>query len=178
MSTDELMIIQIPTGVKVDVKDNVVTAQGSLGTNTRSANTRFLSVAKQGDSVVVEPLKKGKLAKKAMEAEHALGKEIQNDMLGVTKYFEIRMKTVFAHFPMSIEVKGDKLLVNNLIGERCPRVADIRANSKVEVKGADIRVYGVSKDAVSQTAGNIRLACKIRNKDTRAFQDGAYYEIE
>ncbi len=172
------MIIQIPTGVNVEVKDSTITTKGSLGTNTRSANTRFLSLAKQGDTVVIEPLKKGKLAKKAMQAERSLAKEIQNDMLGVNKYFEVRMKTVFAHFPMSIEVKMGKVFINNLIGERYPRAANICASSKVEVKGPDIRVYGTSKDDVSQTAGNIRLACKIRNKDTRAFQDGAYYEIE
>jgi large subunit ribosomal protein L6 len=164
--------------MNVDVKDNVITVQGSLGTNTRVANAKLLSVTKQGNSVVVEALKKGRLGKKAMEAERALAKEIQNDMLGVTKHFEIRMKTVFAHFPMSIEVKGDRLLVNNLIGERSPRVAEIRANSSVEVKGLDVRVYGISKDAVSQTAANIRIACKIRNKDGRAFQDGVYYEVE
>lgn len=172
------MIIPIPTGVTVDVKDNVITTKGSLGTNTRTANTRFLSLAKQGDNISIEPLKKGKLAKKAMQAERSFAKEVQNDMLGVNKYFEIKMKTVFAHFPMSIEVKMEKVFINNLIGERSPRIAEICTNAKVEVKGADLRVYGISKDAVSQTAGNIRLACKIRNKDTRAFQDGAYYEIE
>jgi large subunit ribosomal protein L6 len=45
------------------------------------------------------------------------------------------------------------------------------------VKGQNVRVYGTSLDDVSQTAANIRLACKIRNKDSRVFQDGLYYEI-
>ncbi len=172
------MIIQIPTGVTVEVNDNVITTKGSLGTNTRSANSKFLTVSKKDNTVVIEPVKNEKLAKKAMEAEMSMAKEIQNDMLGVTKNFEIKMKAVFAHFPMSIEIRGDKVLVNNLIGERSPRVANIRTNSKVEAKGQDVRVYGISKDAVSQTAANIKLSCKIRKKDDRAFQDGVYYEIE
>jgi large subunit ribosomal protein L6 len=172
------MIIQIPTGVNVDVTDNVITTKGSLGTNTRSANSKYLVISKKENTVVIEPVKNEKLAKKAMEAEMSLAKEVQNDMLGVTKNFEIKMKVVFAHFPMSIEIKEGKVFVNNLIGERSPRIANICANSKVEAKGADVKVYGISKDSVSQTAANIRLACKIRKKDERAFQDGVYYEIE
>jgi large subunit ribosomal protein L6 len=172
------MNVQIPAGVNVEIKDNVVTVKGSLGTNTRKANSKLLSIAKKGDEIVVEPLKKGKLVKKAMQAENAFAKELQNDIAGVSKHFEVRMKSVFAHFPMSIEIKNDKVFVNNLIGERSPRIADICTNAKVEVKGADLRIYGISKDAVSQTAANIKIACKIRNKDDRAFQDGVYYEIE
>lgn len=172
------MIIPIPQGVSAEVSGNVVTVKGSLGTNARSVNSKFLSVSKKEDGIELEPLKGGKLAKKAAEAAVAVAKELQNDMLGVTQYFEVRMKTVFAHFPMSIEIKTGKVFVNNLIGERSPRVADICGATKVEAKGQDVRVYGVSRDDVSQTAANIRTACKIVDKDPRVFQDGVYYEVE
>jgi large subunit ribosomal protein L6 len=178
MCTDENMIVPIPAGITVDVKDGVIKISGSLGTNTRKANTKLLNVSKKESGIDVEPIKKGKLVKKAMQAETAFANELKGDMLGVTKQFEIKMKTVFAHFPMTLEVKGDKVFINNLIGERAPRIANICTNAKVEVKGADVRVYGISRDAVSQTAANIRIACKIRNKDDRSFQDGTYYEIE
>ena len=89
------------------------------------------------------------------------------------------MKIVFAHFPMSIEVKRGKMYdKQHDRREDAAHGRHMRGLTKVEVKGQDVRVYGISKDAVSQTAANIRLACKIRNKDTRAFQDGVYYEVE
>jgi large subunit ribosomal protein L6 len=69
-------------------------------------------------------------------------------------------------------------VIKNLIGERAPRLASIAGTTKVEVKGQNVRLYGTSKDDVSQTAANIRKACKIRKKDGRIFQDGIYYAIE
>ena len=45
------------------------------------------------------------------------------------------------------------------------------------MKGQNVRVYGPSLDDVSQTAANIRKACRMRNKDTRVFQDGLYFEV-
>ncbi len=31
----------------------------------------------------------------------------------------MKMKIVFAHFPITVEVKGKVLQINNIIGERC-----------------------------------------------------------
>ena len=45
-------------------------------------------------------------------------------------------------------------------------------------KGQDMRLYGTSKDDVTQTAANLRKAVKIRKKDERTFQDGVYYSID
>jgi large subunit ribosomal protein L6 len=77
-----------------------------------------------------------------------------------------------------VEVKGDELLIKNIIGERFPRSSKIVGSTKIEIKGQNVRIYGTSLDDVTQTAGNIRLRCKMRNKDIRIFQDGLYYEIE
>ena len=99
-------------------------------------------------------------------------------MKGVNTYYEKKMRIVFAHFPINVEIKGDRLHINNIIGERVPRISKIVGTTKIEAKGQNVRVYGTSLDDVSQTAGNIRLVCKIRNKDSRVFQDGIYYELE
>ncbi|MEM3690235.1 MAG: 50S ribosomal protein L6, partial [Candidatus Micrarchaeia archaeon] len=60
------------------------------------------------------------------------------------------------------------------IGEKKPRVASIVGDTKVEVKGSEIFVSGVDKEAVGQTCANICSATCIRNKDSRVFQDGIY----
>lgn len=78
------------------------------------------------------------------------------------------------HFPIALEVKGNTLLIKNLFGERIPREAKIVGDTKLEVKGQEIIVKGVDIYDVGQTITNIRKACKVKQKDTRIFQDGIY----
>ncbi len=172
------MEIEIPSGVQVDINGDVVTVKGSLGTNTRRFNDALVSVAKEGGKVVIKPAAHKVLKRKAATTEIAFAKEIRNDIAGVGTYYEKNMQVVFAHFPASVEVKGGTVLIKNLIGERAPRVAKTVGGTKVEVKGNNIRLYGTSLDDVSQTAANMRAACRIRRKDSRVFQDGVYFAVE
>ncbi len=170
--------IEVPNGVQVEIKGTEISTKGSLGANTRSYNDSLLSVKREGSKVVIDHTKEKAQEMKGALAEKALAKEIQNDVDGVTKHYEKNMQVVFAHFPATVETKGNVILIKNLIGERAPRTAAIAGSTKVEVKGQAVRIYGTSKDDVSQTAANIRKACKIRKKDERIFQDGLYYAIE
>ena len=171
--------IDIPEGVKVAVQDGAVSVTGPLGTNRRTINDRMLNVTADGKSIKVDSVKIfKKLLKKTANCENSFAKELKNDMAGVSKHYEIKMKVVFAHFPISIEVKSNEVRINNMIGERAARISRIVGSTKVEVKGQDMRLYGTSKDDVTQTAANLRKAVKIRKKDERTFQDGVYYSID
>lgn len=170
--------IDVPSGLTIEIKDGAVTVKGGAGTNIRRINDTLLVVKKDGDKISIEPVKEKSLAKKAMKAEVAFAKLVKNDIEGAQKPYEIKMKVVFAHFPINLEVKGSDLYINNMIGERVPRISKIVGSTKIEAKGQDVKVHGPSLDDVSQTAANIRKACKIRNKDSRTFQDGLYYAIE
>ncbi len=173
--TEEVMI---PEGVTVEIKGLEVETKGALGSNKRLYNDSLIRVHKKDNKIIIQSVDEKGIEKKAMKAVRPFKKELENDMNGVTTLFEKRMKIVFAHFPINVEVKGDKLHINNIIGERVPRICNIVGRTKIEAKGQDVRVYGISLDEVSQTAANIRQVCKIRNKDSRVFQDGLYYAIE
>ncbi|MGC8571860.1 MAG: 50S ribosomal protein L6 [Candidatus Micrarchaeia archaeon] len=167
--------LDIPDNVNIEIKDNTVSVKGSLGTNTRQYNDSLLEVKKEGNKLIVKAKEGNKqLLKKGKMAENSFLKELKNDINGVNKYFEINMQVVFAHFPITIEVKNDKVYIKNIIGERAPRESQIVGNCKVEVKGQNVKVYGTKLDDVSQTAANLKKACKIRKKDERTFQDGVY----
>jgi large subunit ribosomal protein L6 len=170
--------LRIKEGVTIDIKGDEVETKGSLGANKRTFNDALIKVTKKGDKIEIDSVKDKVLAKKAAKVEVTFKKELENDMNGVTQHFEKKMRTVFAHFPITVEVKGSDVLIKNLIGERFPRTSKIVGTTKVEVKGQNVRIYGTSLDDVSQTAANIRQTCKMKNKDTRVFQDGLYYEIE
>jgi len=53
-------------------------------------------------------------------------------------------------------------------------MANYPNNVKVEVKGEDVYFIGPDKEALGQTAANVKTACRIRKKDPRVFQDGVY----
>jgi large subunit ribosomal protein L6 len=175
---NEMIELPIVDGASIEIKGDEIETKGSLGTNKRKFNDALLKISKKDNKIVIEPIKYKTLAKKAMKAENSIRKEIENDMKGVNTLFERNMRIVFAHFPITVEVKGDELLIKNIIGERFPRSSKIVGSTKIEIKGQNVRIYGTSLDDVTQTAGNIRLRCKMRNKDIRIFQDGLYYEIE
>jgi len=169
--------IQLTEGIKAEVKGSTIAISGKLGTNTRIFNDALVSIKVDGGKIVLDHTKEKKLVEKGMNAENALSKEIANDMKGVTQHYELKMKSIHAHFPITVEVKGTVININNIIGERVPRVAKIVGATKVEIKGQNVRLSGPSLDDVSQTAANIRKACVMRNKDTRVFQDGLYFEV-
>ena len=95
-------------------------------------------------------------------------------MKGVTEGYIYRLKIVFIHFPMTINIQGNKVVINNFVGERKARVAKIHGDVKVRVESDDIIVTGNDIENVAQTAANIQQATKIRNKDLRKFLDGIY----
>ena len=169
--------IELPNGIKAEVKGTTIAISGKLGTNTRIFNDALVNIKAESGKITLDHMKDKQLVLKGMNAENALFREIQNDIKGVTENFEFKMKSVHAHFPITVEVKGQAININNIIGERVPRIAKIAGATKVEVKGQNVRVYGPSLDDVSQTAANIRKACRMRNKDTRVFQDGLYFEV-
>ncbi len=92
----------------------------------------------------------------------------------MTKGYLYRMKVVFAHFPVTVKVKGDTVGVENFMGERSARSAKIVGDCKVSVEGDDIIIKGVSLEDVGQTAANLEQATKIKRKDQRIFLDGIY----
>lgn len=102
------------------------------------------------------------------------GAHIRNMVHGVTEGFECNMKIVYAHFPIKASVKGDTFVIENFLGEKHPRRADIVGKTKVVVKGDQVVVSGLEIEEVGQTAANIERATKIRRLDPRIFQDGIY----
>jgi large subunit ribosomal protein L6 len=167
--------IKIPDGISVDAGDGVVHTTGRLGKNERRFNPKLTSVRVDGGEVIVEEVGSRAAKRRSYMAAVALSKEIETDMRGVMEYNEIHMEVVYAHFPITVEAKDGKIFIKNMLGERAPRKAGIVGDTKIEVNGKDVRLYGSSLYDISQTAANIRIACRVREKDERVFQDGIYY---
>ena len=85
------------------------------------------------------------------------------------------MKVVFAHFPITVKVEGKKILIENFQGERAPkRNKDCREIQKLFQKEKTCNLTGEVWTDITQTAANIELKTKVKNKDHRVFLDGIY----
>src|SRR5574338_472709 len=88
--------------------------------------------------------------------------------------YTIKMKIVYAHFPITVKTKDKLVLVENFQGERAPRTAKIHGATKVASKGDEVVVTRPVLNDVTQTAAEIQAMTKVKNKDHRVFLDGIY----
>jgi large subunit ribosomal protein L6 len=170
--------LDLPNGVEIKVEEGSVTVKGRMGSAEKKINSRLVLLEVSPGKLTIKESDNKKLARKSSLAVQSLSSELKSTIHGVTDGIERRMSIVYAHFPMTIEVKGDTVYIKNIFGERVPRVTKIAGNTKVEVKGQELRVKGVDQYDVGQTMANIKKACFARGYDTRVFQDGIYHVKE
>ncbi len=167
----ETWTYEVPEGVTLTVNDGVVTAKGKLGETYRTLRDNYVKVSLEGKTVKIHVSKNNKRSRGIVGTWSS---EINNLCTGVTSGFEYEMKINYTHFPMRVSVKGAQVVIENFLGERSPRSADILGASKVSVKGDKVVINGIDKRDLGNTAANIERATKIRGFDLRVFQDGIY----
>jgi large subunit ribosomal protein L6 len=163
--------LRIPEGVEVSVNDRVVTVKGPKGTLTRDFSNAPVTIKLRGDEISIET---NWPRKKEASIVGTIYSHIKNMMTGTLKGFTYKVKVIFAHFPVTVNVKGDNVFIENFTGERSARVAKIKGDTKVTVKGEDVIIQGISLEGVAQTAANMEQATKVRRKDPRIFLDGLF----
>jgi large subunit ribosomal protein L6 len=163
--------VDIPDGVKLTLKGKNITVVGDKGKVSRDFSHTKLDLEHLGASLRVCAINP---RKKESALVNTITAHVRNMVKGVTKGFTYRLKIVFVHFPMSVRIQNKTFIIQNFIGERKDRYADIAGDANVTVQGEDVIVTGVDIEEVSQTAANIQQACKIRKKDLRKFLDGIY----
>jgi len=163
--------VDLPQGVTAKVAERELTVKGPNGSATKVFTRIPVDVEVKGNQVRVIPFT-GK--KKDVISANTVSSIIRALVHGVTKGYEYKMKVVFAHFPVTVKVKDDQVLIENFMGERSPRLAKILAGCKVSTEGDDILIKGTSLEQIGQTAANIEQATRIKRKDQRIFLDGVY----
>ena len=175
MSETELVqaSLEISRDVNVTIKGKNITVSGPNGTLTRDFSfARAISIEKNDKIINLFTYNPRKKQKSLL---NTLKSHIENLVKGAQNNFIYKMKIVYAHFPMTITIKGDKIIIENFLGERNPRIARIYGKkTKVTQDGEDIIIESAFIEDVGQTAANIQRATKIKNKDPRVFQDGIY----
>ena len=163
--------IEIPSGVVCEYKDGFL--KGSIGQKTISKKIDMPNV-----EVVVKSnqisLSCDKTTKREFKKIRTFGVHVNNIFKGLEGDFVYKLESANVHFPMTFKLEGQKLVINNFLGEKVPRMAKIMPNVEVVVKGNQITISSPNKEAAGQTAANFEKATLIRKRDRRIFQDGIY----
>ena len=163
--------IQIPKDVKVNLKGSMLQVQGPLGKVYKNFKKIPVLIQINDNKILLRKTGERKKHQAILNTAKSL---IQTLCMGVIEGFTIKMKIVYSHFPITVTVEGKKVLIKNFSGERAPRISMIRGDTKIVVKGDDVIITGPVLTDVSQTAANIQLNSKVKNKDHRVFLDGIY----
>lgn len=163
--------LQLPEGVTADYNGRVLIVKGKLGQVSKDFQKINVNLTVNGNMIEISPFSKKRKDNVVINTVRSI---IENMAKGVSKGFTYRLKIVYAHFPISVKVKGGEVHVENFVGERSPRIAKVVGACKVSPEGDDILVKGTSLEDVGQTAANLELATKIKRKDQRVFLDGVY----
>ncbi|MFW9949907.1 MAG: 50S ribosomal protein L6 [Candidatus Thorarchaeota archaeon] len=171
--------LAIPNNVEVQFsEENIITVKGPKGLITKDfSHIRGVKFSKEGNKLIFSTsFPKGN----TLALTNTIYNIIKNLIEGVQTNYKYICKVCYSHFPCTVEVrqKEKEIHVVNFLGERAPRKTKYPENVEVKVQGDDVILVGPDKEALGQTAANIKRACRIRKKDPRVFQDGVYlYKI-
>ncbi len=168
--------LEIPEGITLEADKKTIKVSGEKGQLERSFKYfHDIKIEKKEKKLIVS----SKIDKRKVKAMvGTIIAHVKNMIKGVKKGYIYNMKIVYSHFPLTVKTEGDKLLINNFIGEKKSRIAKIVGNTKIDIKGQDIVLTGINREEVGQTMGNIEQACRINKFDRRIFQDGIYFTGE
>jgi len=163
--------IEMPEGINASVESKNLKVTGPKGELIRLFNNPRASVNVDGSKVVVTTKANSRPDKCILGTYRS---HVNNMVRGVTEGYVYKLGIVQTHFPIRVKVEGDKVLIENFLGERKQRIARIMPGTKVTVKGDRVIVEGIDKEMTGQTAANIEIASKVQYKDRRVFGDGVF----
>lgn len=170
-------VLNIPKDVAVEIKARQVTVTGPRGVltkNLRHVDVTFKKVSDRQIRITVHHADRKHAA--TLRTVKSL---VANMITGVTKGFKYKMRYVYAHFPINVNVlnNGTVVEIRNFLGEKQVRTVNVLEGVTVEISKAqkdELILTGNSLENVSQSAADIQQITRVRNKDIRKFLDGIY----
>ncbi|CAN8098627.1 unnamed protein product [Discula destructiva] len=172
--------LDIPAGVKVHIKARQITVEGPRGKLVKDLSHIAVTFTNPKPAVIAIHIHHG--VRKNVAALRTVRTLVNNLIIGVTKGFKYKMRYVYAHFPINVNLSKNpegvyEVEIRNFIGEKLVRNVVMQKGVDVEVSKSqkdELVLFGNSLEAVSQSAADIQQICRVRNKDIRKFLDGMY----
>jgi large subunit ribosomal protein L6 len=141
--------VEIPSGVKLEAKDGLITVEGPKGKLTQDYKPN-VTFKLDGSQVIVDRVDETKVSR----SYHGLYRNlVQNMVLGVTTGFSKELQINGVGY--RAEVKGQSLLLNLGYSTQFEYIIPEGINIAVEAN-TKVTVSGIRKDQVGQVAAEIR----------------------
>jgi large subunit ribosomal protein L6 len=163
--------ISIPEGISCHYSNNVLTCTKDSKTLKRKISIPSTEIKVHEKEIILECKKGNKNNFTGIMSNIA---HIQNLFRGLQESFIYKLESCNVHFPMTLKTEGEKIKINNFLGEKVPREAKILPGVEVKIEGPKITVSSNDREAAGQTAANLERATKLKGRDKRIFQDGIY----
>jgi len=163
--------LEIPEGITCEYNNGILKCKKDSQELSKEINIPQVKVAIAGNTITLECEKGNQKTYKIIMAFIA---HLKNLFSGLEEKFVYKLEAANVHFPMTTKIEGDKVVINNFLGEKVPRYAKILPGSEVEIKGQQITVTSASKESAGQTAANLEKATKVKGRDRRIYQDGIF----
>ncbi|KAI0205046.1 ribosomal protein L6 [Astrocystis sublimbata] len=173
--------LEIPEGVSVSIKSRKVTVEGPRGKLHKDLSHLAVNFSHPAKNIIGIEIHHG--SRKNVATLRTVRTLINNLVVGVTKGYKYKMRYVYAHFPINVNLDKNgetglwEVEIRNFVGEKLVRRVVMQPGVDVEVSKAqkdELLILGNSLEAVSQSAADIQQICRVRNKDIRKFLDGIY----
>jgi len=168
--------VTIPEGVTITLKGRSISVTGPRGTLHRNFNHLNLELTRINKTTIRVDV--WFALRKQLACLRTICSHIENLMKGVQYGFRYKMRCVYAHFPINLNIQedGKRIEVRNYIGQKYIRVVNMRDGVIVRPSGNkdEICIEGNDIESVSNSAALINQCAKARNKDIRKFLDGIY----
>lgn len=175
MSTEQVenfeTSVEIPEQVTVSLKKNMLGVSGPLGKTFKNFKKIPVIIDVQDKKISIKTSGNRKKEYAIMNTVRSI---IRILCEGVVSGYTIKMKIVYAHFPITVKIQKKDVLIENFQGERAARLARVHGQTKVVTKGDEVILTGPVLTEVTQSAAEIEQKTKIKNKDHRVFLDGIY----
>ncbi len=159
------------SNANVELNGRKIIVKGKEGELSTDVSYPFIKVENKDGTLFIESEKDNKFQK---SIAGTLAASVKNMIKGTNEKYTAELELVYMHFPASLKLSGDKVIIENFVGERKPREITIPEGLKVEVKGNKITISGIDKYLVGQLAGTIESKIQVKNKDRRIFKDGVF----
>ncbi|KAM0279506.1 hypothetical protein ACHAQH_004567 [Verticillium albo-atrum] len=173
--------VEIPEGVKVHIKSRHVTVEGPRGKLVKDLSHLAVNFSQPKKDTINIEIHHG--SRKNVATLRTVRSLINNLIIGVTKGFKYKMRYVYAHFPINVNLDKNaetglwEVEIRNFIGEKIVRKVVMHEGVDAEISKAqkdELVLSGNNLENVSQSAADIQQICRVRNKDIRKFLDGLY----
>lgn len=163
--------IQIPEGVSCTNENHVLKCKKGSVELSRPMKIPQVTVKLHEGTVSLVCEKGNKNQIKLIKSYVA---HINNLFAGLDNKFVYELEAVNVHFPMTLKLDGNKVIIGNFLGEKLPRHSKVLPGVDVEIKGQKITVSSHDREAAGQTAANLEKATRVKGRDRRVYQDGIF----